>query len=352
MGSICHSADEYALAFDMYERSTNLFLQNGDSLLYFYGLNNLAFEKAMLADKKATMSLLDKIENLCTNTDVLSEIYETKAELYLRTQQYDSAIYYVNHSALIENNEPLGLLIKAQAYSYLSEKDSSAYYAKQVLLKSHNLSQINNAQYILTNDDESKGADDIREVAADRADTQKLLEIQYGKNKQAVQLLEQDINKKPDLKWLYSVIITLLIISTIICIILNRKRKQHKLLSQQRSKYTRNRKADIEISYTALHNSKNLKKDLDWDNYDLMCHIVNARLGGLADKLKSNPDITSNDVRLCVLILLNLSYEDIATMLNLSTKSISKLKSITAQKLGVSMKNLRSKLLQIACSED
>ena len=113
--------------------------------------------------------------------------------------------------------------------------------------------------------------------------------------------------------------------------------------------YARMRKTDIEISCKALHNSKNLKKDLDWDNYDSMCNIANARLGGIVDKLKSYPNITPSDIRLCILVLLDLSYEDIASMLNLSPKSIAKLKSLTAKKIGTTMKNLHKKLHQIAC---
>ncbi len=50
MGSICHLAGEFQLSYDMYEKSANCFLANGDTLSYYYGLNDMAFEKAMLAD--------------------------------------------------------------------------------------------------------------------------------------------------------------------------------------------------------------------------------------------------------------------------------------------------------------
>ena len=107
----------------------------------------------------------------------------------------------------------------------------------------------------------------------------------------------------------------------------------------------------MEISCKAFHNSVNLKKDLEWDNYEAFCNIANARLGGIVDKLKSYPNITPGDVKLCVLVLLDLPYQDIANMLNLSVKSIAKLKSIAAKKIGVTMKELHPKLIQIASSE-
>ena len=164
--------------------------------------------------------------------------------------------------------------------------------------------------------------------------------------------LIQDLKREPDLTWLYASIATLIIAVIVVFLFINRRRKQHQLLSQKQTAYSRKRQTDLEICCTALHNSKNLKKDLDWENYDAMCNIANARLGGIADKLKSYSNITPGDVKLCLLVLLDLPYDDIATMLNLSVKSIAKLKSITSKKLGVSMKDLRSKLIQIASSED
>ena len=50
MGSICHLAGDFPLSYDMYEKSANCFLADKDTLSYYYGLNNMAFEKAMFAD--------------------------------------------------------------------------------------------------------------------------------------------------------------------------------------------------------------------------------------------------------------------------------------------------------------
>ena len=246
---------------------------------------------------------------------------------------------------------PSSSLQLAQAYSYLGERDSATYYALFVLNYTNELFDVNNALYILTNDDMSKDKDAIRETAAARSDTQKILEIRQGKMSQAVQLLEQDLERRPNLNWLYAISTTLLIVAIVLGVIINKRRKAQKLLSQQRSEYSRKRQDDLEISCKALHNSVNLKKDLEWDNYEAFCNIANARLGGIVDKLKSYPNITPGDVKLCVLVLLDLPYQDIANMLNLSIKSIAKLKSIAAKKIGVTMKELNPKLIQIASSE-
>ena len=52
MGDICHLASEFQLSYDMFEQSANMYLKNGDSLLYYYCLNDMAFELAELGKKE------------------------------------------------------------------------------------------------------------------------------------------------------------------------------------------------------------------------------------------------------------------------------------------------------------
>ena len=350
MGDLCHL--DFQLSYDMYERSGQMYLLNGDSLLYFYDLNNMAYELAEQGKKDSCFNIIVNIKNHASYDSVLlAYCWITQAQACLKCKQYDSLIFYAQQSKQIASTLPSSSLQLAQAYSYLGERDSATYYALFVLNNTNELFDVNNALYILTNDDMSKDKDAIRETAAARSDTQKILEIRQGKMSQAVQLLEQDLERKPNLNWLYAIITTLLIVAIVLGVIINKRRKAQKLLSQQRSEYSRKRQDDLEISCKAFHNSVNLKKDLEWDNYEAFCNIANARLGGIVDKMKSYPNITPGDVKLCVLVLLDLPYQDIANMLNLSVKSIAKLKSIAAKKIGVTMKELHPKLIQIASSE-
>ena len=352
MGDICHRAEAYTLSYDMFERSANVFMRDYDTLSYYYCLNDMALELAEQGKKDDAVALLSNIDFFTQDEYVLAKSLETKAIACKKVEQYDSVLYYT--SLLFNKGYRYSnvLLLRAQVYSYLGKKDSAVYYANMLLDHTTELYEYCNALYILTNDDETKNTDGVKEVAAQRADTQKLIEIHKGKLSQAVQLLELDIERKPNLNWLYAIVATLLIVAIVLCIIVNKRRNAQKLLSQQRSEYSRKRQEDLEICCKALHNSTNLKKDLEWDNYDAICNIANARLGGIADKLKSYPSITPGDIRLCILVLLELPYENIADMLNLSVKSIAKLKSITAKKIGVTMKDLRPKLIQIASSEE
>ena len=353
IGDLCHLAGDFPLSYDMFSRSANCFLRNRDTLLYYYSLNNMAFELAEQGKKDSCFSIIQDIEiHNAQNKSLLTYCCISKTEALLKTSQYDSAIECALLSKRYMENIPTVDLQLAQAYFSTGKKDSSVYYANKVVKESNELFEINNALYILTNNDKTKDIESIRQTAADRADTQKLLEIRQGQMSQAVQLLQQDLTRKPDRGWLYAVIVTILIIGCLLSIYVYRQHKRRQLLSQQIDDYQQKRLADLEISCTALRNNKNLKKELDWNHYESMCMIVNSRLCGIADRLQAYPDITPNDIRLCVLVLLELSYDEIANILNLSPKSIAKLKSITAHKLGTTMKNLRTTLVQIACQNN
>ena len=253
MGDICHLASEFSLAYDMYERSGEMYLRNGDSLLYYYDLNNMAFEKAYLADKQETYRLLRCINNSCTDKEMLNKTLETRAELSLRIKEYDSAVYYINQLQKHGYCETAGMLIKAQAFSYKLCKDSAVYYSERVLKGNHTLHEANNALYILTTQDETQDKNSIRSVAANRSDVQKMIEEERSKSAQAVQLLEQDLARKPDYQWIYAIIgVILFACSCAILYYIWRKRKEHSRILHEID-IKQEQKTQLETNIVAMH---------------------------------------------------------------------------------------------------
>ncbi len=370
MGSICHLAGEFPLSYDMYEKSAEMNLRNGDSLLYFYNLNNMAYELAEQGKKEETMALLNRISVDCNDNNALSWNNLIKAELYKNLKQYDSALYYANTLDYNSYYESTKLIIRMQSYLMMSSQDSAVYYAKQVLSISTDLFDRNNALYVLTNEDEAQEKSDIRRTASERSDIQKLLEIRQGKLSQAVQLLEQDLAKTPDLRWLYAVIATIIVIGSCLLLYIHRKRNQHKLLSQQvddltnqtiaiqekneelTQSYSNNYnqiKEDIDHKCTLLHDSEKIKRTLAWKNYHTMCTIVDKQFYMLASKLQSKQLLNETEIRLCILTLLDCGYDQMAELLYRSPSSMGTLKIRVAKKLGTTSKNLRLYLIENEC---
>ena len=364
MGSICHLAGEFPLSYDMYKKSAQVFLQGGDTLSYYYLLNDMAFELTMLSEKDSAFIILNRIEKECLDSDIRIKILETKAEACLKVQKYDSALHY----ALETSHNSLGILLRAQAYSYVGIKDSAVYYAKQLLELSSNLADKHNALYILTNDDERNDKTSIREIASKRADNQKLMEIQHGECTQATLLLKQDQTLKPDLRWLYFVAaITLFGGSVIILSYIGRKRKQHQriILDLKEKEETYNHLsrtindlsslqdtqhqqliADIEEVCLHIKQSKDLRAELSWGNYEQMCTMINRRMYGMADRLQSF-SLAEKEVRLCILVLLQAETEQMVDMIPYARSGLGKFKYTTARKLGTTTANLRVFILNL-----
>ena len=354
MGDIAHLAGEFPLAYDMYERSGQMYLQNGDSLLYYYDLNNMAFELAEQGKKEKVYKLIHIIENHTDDKNLLTLAFAPKAIACKNEAQYDSMLYYTGLALEYQQCEPCILLCRAQAYSFLGQKDSAIFYAQQVTTQSESLFELNNALYILTNDDNSKDIAAVREVAAERSDTQKLLEIRQGKLSQAVQLLEQDLHRKPNLAWLYAIIVTLLLVGSVIGLYIYKKRQKHQLLSQHISALENKTETTIvqmrqqvEERCLVLMRSSSLKKDLQWNDYEALCHFTNQQFYFLADKLQQK-GLSEKEIRLCILSLINCSYDTLAEMLFYAPNGVGKFKLRVAKKLGTTAKKMREFLIDMA----
>lgn len=371
IGDICHLAGEFQLSYDMFERSADMFLQNGDSLLYYYDLNNMAFEKALLGDTLVVFSLLENISGRCTDNAILKKTLETKAELHMRIQQYDSALFYISELCANCDYYPMVNLMKAQIYSYQGIKDSATHYAEQVIRFSVDISDIHNALYILTNDDESKSKESIRQLASDRADIQMILKDRQGKLSQAVQLLEQDLNRKPDLRWLYAILATLLIIGTSTGIYAYRKYNKRELLSQQvndllnkndaeiqrheqiiqeHEEYNNSLAIQIEKYCIILSQAEDFPNNIYWKDFDAMSKLINDNFGMLVTKLQSIYHLSEREIRLCILVMMcDPSGTELANLLYYG-KGIRTFKNRVAHKLGTNSTELHVFLIKLAAN--
>ena len=375
MGSICHLAGAFPLSYDMFEKSAGCFLADNDSLSYYFLLNDMAFEKAMLADKEACLACLHTIEQNCSDRDVILKTMETKAELCLKHKQYDSAIICSNYLIEAGFDNASVMLIKAQAYDDLSLPDSALLYAKMIMERSCVSPQERfNAIFIILHNDSTLDGDSINALASQREDI-RYYDYEPRRNlcMQAVQLLEKDLTRKPDWRWLYAVIATVLIIGSCILLYVHKRRSQHKLLSQQvddlskindsvqeqhehiKKEYTEykdNLLTQIEQNYAILTQSPNLFQDIHWKDFNALSQIINDNFGMLAAKLQGIYHLSEKEIRLCILVLLDITNsKQMAQMLYYSENGIRNFKNRTAKKIGTNSVKMRNSLLKLAISE-
>ena len=359
MGTISHLAGEYELSYEMYEHSADMFLRNGDTINYYYALNNMAFELAEQGKKEETFALLQRIESTCTDSIVLTRLLETRALACNMVNEYDSTIYYINRFQAKGDYQSNGYVLKAQAYWYLNQYDSALYYAQSALGMQLNSRGKISMLYIASHNDPSLGKDSILALTSERADLQNHLAEQNKSRTLAIAILRQDMSKRYDWRWIYAVIATLVIICSAIIVYIRIKKKHHKLLSQQIVDLENQKAIVLDDKYARLEavcklyaNSTNLESDLCWMNFEKLSSIINQNFGLLVNKLQQNFHLNEREIRLCVLVLLGISNSKrMASMLCYSESGIRNFKNRTAKKLSTNSVELRDRLINIACGE-
>ena len=370
IATLCHWADEYALSYEMYQKCAQQFWLCSDSVMYYYALNAIAFELVWQKQCREALALTDKIEQECIDTGVLTKIWETRAEAYKMVEKYDSAIYCAGILYQKGYYAPTGYVIKAQSYLGIGQDDSAVYYAQKVMDSPYaDNTDKYNVLFILSNNDSTIEKDEIRELNSQRADIGiKELTPESEKLAIAIDYLLQDMNRKPDLIWLWAILTTVFIIATPSIIITSRKRKKHQLysqkateaqeehriLSEQNQKLEQQQiqrqttmRQELEANRLAICNSHDWQKTLHWKDFDTMCDMVNKHFFLFADKLKTMHTLDEKEIRLCVLVFLDMfSLKQMADILSYSETGIRTYKSRVNDKLGNKGHDLRTFLVE------
>lgn len=373
MGTMCHLVDEFELSYDMYEQSARFFRKAGDTTLYYYALNSMAFELAEQRLHDETLILLDSIEQKCANTDVLTKLLETKAILYYNLAEYDSAIFVAKQLYFRGYLASTGYVVEAQAYWHLQQYDSALYYAKYVIDSPYASEQDRyHMLYIACNHDTTIDTKTVQELAAWRADINyNYIEPLLQQNSAAVELLRHDISEQPSPKkiLLFFIILSLIGIAVGLTFASFRKKiadlfNKHQQLKKENEDICRNSNniklqnaareqqivQNIENACVIIRQYNNWDEELHWKDYRALCEFVNQHFYLLADKLKLIHHLDEKEVRLSILVLLNMFNNDTIAKILHYGKGIRTYKSRLNAKLGNLGKDLRSKLIQIAIS--
>jgi len=331
MATMCRIGERHEPAYALYEQSAVRFMQAEDTLAYAFALNNMAWEKAVTGDKASALALVDSALSICPDEWLVAKVAETRAAAYLYAAEYDSVLHYTRD---VPVESQYFDMLRAQAYAFKKEYDQALYYARRVMDQTDNPRYLDDVYYILTQCDSTANAEDIRTLASARADIQRSLERNDGEWIEAMLLAEEALSSSgsPVNRTLW----VLLAAAGVVCgggmIRFWRRRHRTDALDQQ---------------CRSLKQSKNLRNELEWNDYARFCVVCNSRLSGIADKL-SQRGLSERDIRICVLVLIGLSYAEMAEILYRAESGIGKDKYVIAKQLGVSVKDLQKTLREIA----
>ena len=340
MANMCRQANDHSTAFEVYTLSAEHFRKAADTLAYAYALNNMAWEQATMGNKEAAIELVDSAVRCYPRPPLTDKIIETKAAACLFRKEYDSVLVYTTPPA----NDYL-LTLRAQACSYLQMDDSATYYAQLLLPRTTNLFALDDLYYILTHNDSSADKETLRSFASLRADTQNAIKERHGELTKAVEILKQDLAPQEKTQPWKIILLVVLGFGLLVWAALVTK-KQHRLHTQK-SQFEQTRRFELEQNIRHLQETKDLRQELQWTDFQSFCTQIDKRFNAFAAKLSAQ-GLNEQDIRICVLVLIGLSHKETAEMLNCSPKSIGKLKDLTARKLGVSGGQLQDKLQKTA----
>ena len=321
MANMCRQSNDHALAFRVYGISAEHFAASGDTLAYGYALNNMAWEQAALGNKDSALMLVEEAvrsqPSEVSRQKIAEKVIETRAAACYFTQDYDSMLVWTESRA----NDYL-LMLRAQAFSFLQQDDSAANYARLLLPRTTNPFYLDDLYYILTHNDLSADKEAVLALSSERADVQKEIEVQHGKLMQAKQILEQDLAHPHSSREILWIVLTCLLVGGVATYFVLRRWNRKRSLSQ---------------------GLQSLRENLVWEDFSTLGKESDKHLNGLATRLQE-AGLNEQDVRICVLTLLGVSFKEMAERLNCSPKSVGKLKDVTARKLGVSGGQLQAKL--------
>ena len=333
MATMCRICEQHETAYALYAKSLEQFALAEDSLAQAYALNNMAWEKAVLSDKKAALDLIASALSVCSEPPVQSKILESHAAACLYAGEYDSTLYYCR----LDTSLSVYLdILRAQAHTFLFHNDSALLYARRVLQQTDNPRYLDDVYFILSHCDSAAVADDIRALASSRTDIQRALERNDPEWMEAVRLAQSTL-APPSPRFtprqiVLSLSAVLLVLVTVFCVWFIRHRA---------------RTSTLEAQCRALRKSASLRDELHWNDYPQFSAVCNARLSGIVGKLEQK-GLSEREIRICVLVLIGFSYAEIAQILFRAESGIGKDKYTIAKHLGVSVKQLRETLLSIA----
>ncbi len=379
MGTMCHLVDAFELSYEMYEHASECMLKANDSTLYYYLLNDMAYELAEQNLLDQTLSQLNTISRNCTNSDVLTKTLETKARLFLNVSLYDSAIYAAKELYARGYYASSGYVTIAQAYWNLQQYDSALHYAKIVMSMPCAAEQDRyNMLYILAYNDNCSSKIESQQRSEEREDIDKdILDPLHRQLAQAVTILQSDLNDKP-----YYVHLALMAISVVFIGILTwfsitrikrhriqlyveterERQKQQDLYLQQLELEKRNSAMraeqceqrdilmkDIERNRISIRNLQNWENDLSWKQHEQVCKIADKNFNLIVRKLKEHYQLNEKEIHLCILVIIgDFNDKQLAELLIYGNKSIRTIKRNVALKLDTTSANLRKTLLEIA----
>lgn len=354
MGYLCKQDSCFEEALEFYERSSYAFKEAGDEWYYAHNLLNVAECHISLHKYYEADSLLTIAEAFDIDSTYYARMNETRGLYFFERQEYDSALTYF---VCIENYPRP---IEAKCYSYMkmmqiyirqNNYTLATTYANLIITNTQNPTYRTNAYYVLLKEaDINNNSTKLAKYSYLRKDEDsKIHDNSELYAKSAHDLKAYLVNPHPYLliNWcIFGGMVAVLLLCIIVYIL--HKHKQcaaHRMAEILHSQEEKNLVArelferqifDYSVRFTSLDT---------WKDSHKLREQANIYCGNIFYRLEETYHLSEQEIKICLMVLLDFSREQMANYLYVQPNTISKAKNKIAKQLGTSSAQLREFLI-------
>ena len=354
MGYLCKQDSCFEEALEFYERSSYAFKEAGDEWYYAHNLLNVAECHISLHKYYEADSLLTIAETFDIDSAYYARMVETRGLYFFERQEYDSALTY------FLTVETLPRSIEAKCYSYmmimrsynkLQEYTLATAYSQYIIQHSNNHNYRLNAYFHLI--DHANIHNDMASLStfSHARDDENRIVRQYAESyaQASNKLKAYLVNPHPYLlinRCVFGGIIVILLLCIIAYALYKHKQsasyKTAEILRLQEEKNLAARALferqifDYSVRFTSIDT---------WKDSHKLREQANIYCGNIFYRLEENYHLSEQDIKICLMVLLEFSREQMANYLYVQPNTISKAKNKIAKQLGTSSAQLREFLI-------
>lgn len=348
MGYLCKQDSCFEEALVFYERSSNAFKASGNEWYYAHNLLNVAEQYVNLREYTKADSILHLAAEYEIDSAYYADMVDIKAMAFYNQQLYNSALVCL----LSIKDYPRDF--EARCFSYklimrcyydMNKVELIIPYAEYIIQQSTNLNYKSCAYCVLL--DSVELINDINQLTLysnEREDNDRLLRHTSEAYAQASAKVKEYLNNPNPNRKLYIVIaisITILIIIGLITYWIYRCYR-HTLKVQDEEKQKRIQLFERRVFDNSIYF---LASNDVWDKTNKLKELANNHFNNIFYRLEEIDNLTEHDKMICLMILLDFSNKEMASIMHVQPNTISKSKKKIAKNIGVAPADIRAFLI-------
>lgn len=348
MGYLCKQDSCFKEALIFYERANEAFAESGNERRYANGLLSIAEQYVNLREYDKADSVLSIAERYEIDSAYYARIVDVKALALYNQQLYDSALVLLLSIKAYPRN------LEARCYSYklimrcyydMNKVEFTIPYAEYIIQQSTNFNYKSSAYCILL--DSVELINDINQLAQysnEREYNDRLLRHMSEAYAQASAKVKEYLNNPNPNRKLYVVIAISIAIFIIVGLITYwiYRCYRHTLKVQDEEKQKRIQLFERRVFDNSIYF---LASNDVWKTTNKLKELANNHFNNIFYRLEEIDDLTEHDKIICLMILLDFSNKEMASIMHVQPNTISKSKKKIAKNIGVASADIRAFLI-------